>query len=102
MYQYDVKVRREKTYLWGGGSISTNFGSAFFLICHVEEFGEPIDLKSEKKGDQGAQPISFGTLMPGETYIVPLKSVSGVFAQTGVGKVDSTVTCRIVCPVEAT
>jgi hypothetical protein len=97
MNSYNVKVRREKTYLWGSAGITTDFGQEFFLLCRVDEFGERITLFTEEKTN-ASPPSPFGTLDPGEAYIFPLNKVSGVFAQTITGNVDSLVYCTVLIP----
>ena len=96
MFDYSVKVRREKTYLWGGEDIARNLDHNFFLVCRVEDFGEKVELKSIKIGDQGADPVEYGIIRPGESYIVPLKGISGVSANTQQGKIDSTLVCTLI------
>jgi hypothetical protein len=95
MISYNVKVVNKKTYLWGSAGIASDFTQDFFLFCRVDDFGEQISLAKEQKTNTGTPPTPVGSLDPGEAYIVSLNQISGVYAQTTTGNVDSVVHCTV-------
>jgi hypothetical protein len=94
MFTYQARVSNEMTYLWGGAGIQKDIAAPFFLLCRVDEFGETIELVTESIAN-GRQPDQYGTLKPGETYIVALDQVCGVLAKTTQGHVDSIIWCTV-------
>lgn len=94
MLTYQVRIRREKTYLWGGSGIKLNFPSEFLLVVRVDEFGEKITISTEERTNNDV--VEFGELNPDETYLLNLKDIAGVFATTLEGKVDSNVICTLL------
>lgn len=92
MHTFKVKVRATPTYLWGDASLRDAFPLDLPITFRVDDFGEAIAFGTQ---DENGDPHTFGTLQPGGTYSMNLKSTTGIFAKCVDPEVHTFVVCTI-------
>jgi hypothetical protein len=94
LFSYRAKVERPaRTFLFGGTGLQAEVRSNFALILRVDETGDPIRIGLVTLG-AGPQDVVLGQLDAGQSTIIALDSLLGVFAECGSG--HSFVDCAIV------
>jgi hypothetical protein len=97
LFSYRAKVERPtRIFLFGGAglqTLQTELRSAFALILRVDDVGDPIRLGVVKTGTV-PQTSMLGQLEAGESTIVNLDQLVGVFAECPTG--HAFVDCAIV------
>lgn len=97
MNQYHVKVVRSAirrvTFLWGGAGVEVSLTSDLALTFRVPDDGEAIVFGVIKNGPR--REIRLGRLEIGETFTVPLRDISGVYAHTAVEMHDTYIYCQL-------
>jgi hypothetical protein len=94
LFAYRLKVERpDRTYLFGGEGLTAEMTSSFALLFKVDDAGDPITFG---KRTLGAAPIDapLGALEPGETAVVALDRLQGVYAECAGG--HAFVDCAVV------
>jgi hypothetical protein len=101
MIDYSVKVRGsadKPMYLWGSNGIKVTHVWPLLLTIRNDVLGERVTFGTERISE-GRPPgrETIGTLLPGESYTLPLLNLKGVFAFCD-PDLDSTVQCTLTMP----
>jgi len=98
LFSFRVKIERpHRTFLFGGDGFRPPQGNAlakYAVIFRVDEAGDRITIGQATLGGEGSQYTPLGTLNAGETAILNLDQLIGVYAECPGG--HSFVDCTIV------
>ena len=92
---WETKVKAEstkdKTFLFGGAGIESQFQSDFTLLLQVDVEGERIEIRTRRDLDTGD--FRVGYLEPGETFAIRLENLVYVAA---IAQHDTYVRCSLL------
>lgn len=94
MPSFRVKVRRERTFIWGGEKVTQPFDMPLYALLRVDENGEEIRFGVLRLDNNTRTAHDAGALRAGECYAVPLANVIGVYASCAS---DTYIDCTVVC-----
>lgn len=89
---FRVRVRRDRTYLFGGARLAKQVDTHLYFILRVDEDGEDILLERHKKE---AEFETLGTLAAGDSYALKLDDMIGLCASC---PLETAVDCWIMSP----